>query len=155
MKSAALWIISISITLLALGLAQETSTQETEADVTITIDNRGASAYVVTEVSGAEAVAELTTDNSTWTLEVGKRYRIINNGGAGHPLQLRGEEGVLLSQLSGTGSASSLQSDEAIAFESDEAGISFTLTEELAQVLTSYRCAYHPGMTGSIITSAR
>lgn len=39
---------------------------------------------------------------------------------------------------------------EAVAFEADENTLSFTLAPELAEALSSYRCAVHGAMMASI-----
>ena len=135
------WLAFTVAALLSFALA------EGDIDVTFTIDNVGFSAYVVTGVEGAE-IAELNVDNTPWTLEVGKRYRIVNQGGAAHPLVLRSGQEVLLSQQGGGAFAD----DAEVAFERDDEGIAFTLTKALAQVLDTYVCAFHPTMTGAIET---
>ncbi len=118
-----------------------------QVDTTIIVDNVGANAYVLTASEG-ENVAELGSDNAAWTLQIGRRYRIVNNGERlFHPFELRSDEAVLLAQgdLEGT-----FEESADVEFISDDAGINFTLTPELAEVLTSYRCTFHPSMTGKI-----
>jgi hypothetical protein len=137
------WFTLTVAALLSLALA------EGEADVTFTITNVGFSAYIVTQVEGAEVeVAEVGANNAPWTLEVGKRYRIVNLAGTAHPLLLRSGQEVLLSQRGGGRFAD----DAEVAFERDDEGIAFTLTEALAKELDNYVCAFHPTMTGIIAT---
>lgn len=124
------------------------SSAQNDVDVTITVDNQGASAYFVTRVEGADDVTELNENNSAWTLEVGKRYRIINNSGSAHPFALRAGNDMLLSQ-DGSGS---FVDDPEVDFVSDDEGITFTLTEALAEQLDNYVCTLHPAMTGEIIS---
>jgi hypothetical protein len=126
--------------LLVLGLAQN------DADVTITIESQGASAYFVTMVEGADNVTELNENNSAWTLEIGRRYRIINSSGSAHPFALRAGNDMLLSQ-DGSGS---FVDDPDVDFVTDDEGITFTLTEALAEQLDNYVCTLHPAMTGEI-----
>lgn len=135
------WFALTVAALLSFALA------EGDIDVTFTLDNVGFSAYVVIGAEGAE-VAELNAHNALWTLEVGKRYRIVNQGGAAHPLVLRAGQEVLLSQRGG----GSFAEDAEVAFERDDEGVTFTLTEALAQALDTYVCAFHPTMTGAIET---
>lgn len=128
---------------LGLGRAQNGGAA---ADATITLANVAAEAYVLSAVAG-ENVAELGEENAAWTLQVGHRYHIVNHGGLFHPLELRGDEDVLLAQGAPTGT---FEDDPAVAFVSDEAGVRFTLTPALAEVLRRYRCTFHPLMTGEI-----
>jgi hypothetical protein len=135
------WLAVTVAALLSFALA------EGDIDVTFTIDNVGFSAYVLTGVEGAE-IGELNADNAPWTLEVGKRYRIVNSAGAAHPLVLRSGQEVLLSQQGGGAFAD----DAEVAFAHDDEGVTFTLTEALAQALDNYVCAFHPTMSGVIDT---
>jgi plastocyanin len=145
MKQMATWLI-VLVSLLGVGVFAQ---DEVPADVTITIDNRGASAYITVSVEGADTVAEANSENAAWTLEPGKRYRIVNQASAGHPFQLRGEgDAVLLSQQEGEDG--SLETDAEVNFVSDEEGITFTLSPSLAEAVRSYRCAFHASMTGTV-----
>ncbi len=132
--------------------AEVTSARIAPAEITLTIDNRNATAYFVSAFDGAENLVPLDLDNATWNLALGMRYRIVNQGGGDfHPLELRSEGELLLSQQEAT--PGSFATDEAVAFESDGEGVTFTLTPELAEVLSGYRCAYHPAMAGSIVVN--
>lgn len=146
MKQMATWfIVLVSLLFYAGGFAQD----EVPADVTITIDNNGASAYVTVSVEGADSVAEANAENAAWTLQAGKRYRIVNQASAGHPFQLRGEgDSILLSQQAGEDG--SLETDADINFVSDEQGVTFTLSPSLAEAVKAYGCAFHASMTGAI-----
>jgi plastocyanin len=148
MKQMARWLIGLMV-LFSLGVFAQ---DETPADVTITIDNSGASAYITVSVEGADTVAEANGENAAWTLEPGKRYRLVNQASAGHPFQLRGEgDSVLLSQQEGEDG--SLETDADINFISDDEGVTFTLSPSLAEAVRSYRCASHASMTGTITVS--
>ena len=121
--------------------------QEGQVAATITVDNVASKAYVLTSSEG-ESVGELGVENTSWTLQIGHRYQIINNGELlFHPFELRGDEDILLAQSDTEGT---FEEDAGVTFISDDAGVSFTLTPELAEVLTNYRCAFHPRMTGTI-----
>ena len=121
--------------------------QGSRVDTTVTVDNVASSAYILTASEG-ENVAELGSNNAAWTLQVGHRYRIVNNGELlFHPFELRSDEDILLAQSDTEGM---FEKNPGVNFVSDDAGVSFTLTPELAEVLTSYRCAFHPRMTGTI-----
>lgn len=137
-------LATVLFTISSLALAQT----DKPVDATITIDNVGSTAYVLTDTEGA-SVAEVGVENAAWTLQVGQRYRVVNNGELRfHPLELRSDTGVLLAQgdLEGT-----LEGDAEINFVSDDEGVTFTLTPELAELLTTYRCTYHSAMTGPIV----
>jgi FtsP/CotA-like multicopper oxidase with cupredoxin domain len=118
------------------------------ADIQITVDNVGASAWEVTGMEGDENAAEENEENTAITLEVGQRYRLVNNGGSAHPFGLQNANGdYLLAQGSESGS---FESDGDTDFESDEEGITFTLTQALADELSTYNCQIHGAMVGSI-----
>ncbi len=122
-----------------------------EVSARITLNNVGASSYVIESIDGEGASGELDTDNAPITLQRGLRYTFINNGGSNHPLDFRDENGnVLLAQGSEEGS---LENNAGIAFEVDGANVSFTLTDDLAEVLAVYRCTAHAAMEGDIIVS--
>ncbi len=145
MNTKRIWLVLMLFALFGVAAAQE----EQLADVTLSVDNRGAEAFYLSAAT-TSGIAELGADNADWTLTVGRRYRVLNLGGAAyHPFELRSGGDVLLSQLET--SVGTLEADAEIAFESDADGVTFTLTPALAQVLTSYNCAYHAAMTGGIL----
>jgi hypothetical protein len=145
MKQAVTWFFGFIFFLSGMVFAQDNP----PADVTITIDHKGASAYFIASVEGADSVAEVNADNAAWSLVAGKRYHIINKASAGHPFQLRGaDDGILLSQKSGEDG--SLKTAAEVNFVSDDQGITFTLSPILAEAVKSYRCAIHARMTGAI-----
>jgi hypothetical protein len=121
------------------------------ADVTITVTNVGTSAWEVTDVQGANDVAETGTNNPTLTLEVGTRYRIDNNGGVGaHPFALETDTNgdYLLRQESGQ--SGSLEGNADINYVEDGDGITFTYTQTLADQVAAYQCTAHGQMEGSV-----
>lgn len=123
------------------------------ADITITFTNDGARAWrvVATEGEDAERVAELRVDNAPLWLELGKRYRIVNEGGRRvHPFGLASEEGFRGPLLTQSADAGAFEADREVAFEKDDEGITFTLTPALAESLHAYYCTAHPNMTGLI-----
>lgn len=137
-------LAAILFIILSLALAQP----DKPVNATITIDNVGATAYVLTNAKGA-SVAEVGVENAAWTLQVGQRYRVVNNGELlFHPLELRSDTDVLLAQGDPEGI---LEGDTEINFVSDDEGVTFTFTPELAELLTTYRCTYHSAMTGPIV----
>lgn len=129
--------------------AQEPNTDE----VTLTINNIDAAAWYVVSVDGADDVAAEGEENANpaWQLSVGTRYRINNQGGSAHPLELLSDDATappLLSQAD----EGTFESDTEVDYKEDADGITFTLTQALADELASYICTFHSGMEGSIIT---
>jgi hypothetical protein len=122
------------------------------ADVTITVDNVGNSAWEVTSVSGASGVAG-SGDNPSLSLEIGKRYRIDNNGGSSaHPFAIEtGTDGDYLLNQDGDGS---LEGNSGISYEEDGEGITFTYTQTLADQASAYQCTFHTSMEGSVQTDS-
>ncbi len=117
---------------------------------TITLNNVGAAAYVVESVAGDGATATTGTQNVSIELRTGRRYRFVNNGGSGHPLEfLSSTNAVLLAQNNQTGS---FEGDGAVNFMVEGNNVTFTLTSALAAEIAKYRCSFHPSMTGPIIT---
>lgn len=135
------------------GMGDADNGAENEVDVTITIDNIGAEAYEVTDVSGASGVAPTGPENPALTLSVGTRYRIDNNGGIdAHPFAFQnGADEYLLRQESEE--AGSLEDDEDIGYREDDEGITFTYTQALADAVRTYRCTFHPAMEGDVQSS--
>jgi hypothetical protein len=129
--------------------AEEEAVEEetAEAEVVITMENVGNEAWVVSGIDGNQNVASVDEENPTLTLQVGNRYRIENLAAAEHPLELLDADGnVLLAQ----GGAGTLADDGEIAYAEDANGVSFTLTEALAEQLAGYQCGVHPEMAGDI-----
>lgn len=123
-----------------------------EVNSTITFTNSGAQAYLVTNIDGQGASAEVESANPELSLVEGNRYTFINSAGASsHPLDFRNENGdKLLGQSNNDGS---FDSDEDVNVVINGDSITFTLTDELSDDLTEYICAFHPGMNGSIVIS--
>lgn len=121
-----------------------------EFESTIRYDNSGAQAYLVTNIDGEGASAELDSANPELTLTIGGRYTFINSAGASsHPLDFRNKDGdKLLGQSNNSGI---FDADESVNIVRNGDSITFTLTEELADELADYICAFHPGMNGSIV----
>lgn len=120
-----------------------------EVSATITLDNVGASSYVITSIDGEGASGELDTDNTSITLQSGLRYTFVNEGGSNHPLDFRDSDGnILLAQGDQEGT---FENDANVAFEVDGANVTFTLTADLAEELAVYRCTAHAAMEGEIV----
>lgn len=123
-----------------------------EVNSTITFTNSGAQAYLVTNIEGQGASAEVESANPELSLVEGNRYTFINSAGASsHPLDFRDDGGdKLLGQSNDSGS---LDSDDEVNVVYSGDAITFTLTDDIADELTDYICAFHPGMNGSIVIS--
>ncbi len=114
-----------------------------EANVAVTLENVDSISWTVTSVEGAEGVTEISAEDPMISLEVGKRYRFVNNGSLTiHPLAIRGEDGEPV--LGQRPNDRPFELDPSVAFEADEEGITFTLTEALAEVVSTYYCTAHP-----------
>lgn len=117
-------------------------------DASITLDNVGTSAWIVTAVTGSVDSFEPDAQNPSIQLELGKRYRFINNGGTSHPLEFRNEAGaVLLSQDNQVGA---FEDDSNVNFVVNGDRVTFTMTQSLFDVLASYHCSIHVAMRGDI-----
>ena len=100
------------------------------------------------EGSAGEVGATEGAKDPALTLTVGQRYRIENLASAAHPFELLdgeaefGSDVVLLSQREEEDG--SFEDDSEVAFEADDSGMTFTLTQALADALSAYRCEFHP-----------
>jgi transforming growth factor-beta-induced protein len=120
---------------------------ETANLVQMTVGNSGASSYFVSEIIGNEAVTELNTDNSDWTLTEGTRYQLTITGASSHPFEIRdGSGNVLLSQ----DAEGSFESDPEVDFVDSGQQFEFTLTAALAAEIAQYICTRHASMSGNI-----
>lgn len=122
--------------------------------VVITLENSGAQSYRIVTIDGDGAAAALNEDNVDITLQIGLRFTFVNTAGASsHPLDFRNDANE---KLFGQSNASGMLNDEeSIDVVKDGNSITFTLTDELAEVLANYVCSFHPGMGGKFITEAR
>jgi plastocyanin len=113
------------------------------------MDNVGASAW---EVPSADEkyVGTSGGDNPTITLETGVRYTISNEGWSTHPLALRDESGSILLSQSTIGE---FENDGDVNWSDSGSTLSFTLTDELANRISSYICTVHSNMVGQIETT--
>lgn len=121
-----------------------------ESDATITINNVGSSAWVIEEIEGEGASADLGEENTPLTLEEDRRYTIVNLGAGNHPFQLRDADGNVLIAAAGNGSIQDYEPANVVVNE-DEGSISFTLTGGLAEAVATYNCQPHRAMEGDVI----
>lgn len=117
--------------------------------VTITLNNEGASAWVVTSVEDRnnEDIEEQVSNGDIQVSE-GTRYRFINNGGSAHPLAFRDSDGTDLLTQSGTGE---FESSDAVNWTDEGGEVEFTVTSELAGRMDEYYCTFHPSMVGDVV----
>jgi transforming growth factor-beta-induced protein len=121
-------------------------------DASITINNVGSSSWVIEEVEGEGAEAELNEENTPLTLEEGGRYTIVNLGSSNHPLQLRDSDGDVLIAAAGDGSLQDYEPADVVVND-EEGSITFTLTGNLADWVATYNCQPHAAMEGEIIVN--
>jgi hypothetical protein len=116
----------------------------TPEPASVTIDNEGISAWVVT-ADGSGSVAPTDERNPTLTFAVGRRYVIENDGWSAHPFALRrADDTPLLSQdADGT-----YEDSLAVEWRDDGDTLAFTMSADLAADLDYYVCTVHPSMRG-------
>jgi len=117
-------------------------------EVAFTLDNVGSSAWVVENDS--TGVAD-DSENPDINLEQGKRYTIRNNGYGTygtHPLAFFDSSGNILLSQSSTGS---FESDADVNWVDNGDTVSFTVTQELYDALSGYKCTVHGSMEGDIV----
>jgi plastocyanin len=141
------WLVAaVLATFMASGQSQnsEHATPVSGAvDVTVTLENIRSNAWKVTAVEGAEGITETGVENPVIRLEVGKRYRFVNNGGLTiHPFAIRGKDGEPV--LGQRPKERPFELDPDVAFEADDEGVAFTFTEALAAAVSTYYCTAHP-----------
>jgi hypothetical protein len=116
---------------------------------TITLNNVGSDAWEATSSSGTNISVDTTVENPVINLStIGARYVFTNNGYSTHPLEFLDSNGdILLSQI-GTGT---FENDSSVNWVDNGTSVEFTLTTELSDQITQYRCAVHSSvMTGSV-----
>jgi len=123
-------------------------TPDPSVNITATIDNVGSSSWEFTSIVGDNNTASLNENNTTLTLVVGQRYRFVNNGGSAHPIGFRNSNNEYLLAQGSTGG--SFESDQDVDFVSDSNGVTFTVTQSLADAVATYRCTIHASMEGTV-----
>ncbi len=149
--------LSLLVLLLAMAGCAVVPGALLPVDVTVTVDSVGiATAWQVVTVDGG-TVGNPMGNNPDLVLEIGTRYRIVNQVGAFHPFELLtlgaspGDDVVLLSEKD----SGSFEADPDVDFQEEAGSVSFTLTPPLAAALSGYRCGIHTqNMRGVIDTVA-
>jgi len=121
---------------------------QTAPDVRLKVKGISTSIYQweVMDSGGETNLLGSKLDNQDLLLKPGLRYEIINETPNLHPLVILGTEQVLLSQSE----LGSYELDNAVAWREQANIIQFTLTNELANAIDTYKCSIHPAMTGSM-----
>ncbi len=121
-------------------------------NTTLTLDNVGSSSWELTEITGDGVTAPTGEENPTIKLQKGRRYRVKNNGWDAHPLALRDDDGTELLTQDGSGT---FEAEDNVEWVDEDDAIEFTLTESLAEELSTYVCTIHSSMEGTIGTDSR
>jgi len=121
---------------------------QTAPDVRLKVKGISTSIYqwTVMDSGGETNLLGTQLNNQDLLLKPGLRYEIINETPTQHPFAILGTEQVLLSQSE----RGSYELDNAVAWREQGNIIQFTLTDELAKTIDTYKCSIHPGMTGSM-----
>jgi hypothetical protein len=116
---------------------------------TITLNNVSSNAWEATSVNGTNISADTTVENPVINLSnIGTRYIFYNDGYSAHPLEFLDSNGDILLSQSGTGT---FESDGSVNWVDNDTSVEFTLTTELSDQITQYRCTVHTAaMAGSI-----
>jgi hypothetical protein len=145
-----------SVLFIALVLSACVAPDNTNPDptpdkvVTITFKAASFSDWRLDAVEGSSTVGTIGNGNPAITLEVGRRYRIINPDGAIHPFALTNSTVHGTDYLLSQGGAGSFASDAEVNYMKNSDGFSFTLTQTLVAELKSYICTAHTPMLGSV-----
>lgn len=127
-----------------------TTPPETPSIITLTFSTPSSADFKLERVEGATNVGQIGGLDPEITLEVGKRYKIVNPLGSVHPFALTASTSWGVSYLLSQGGLGSFAADTEVKYEKNTDGFTFTLTQQLAAQLKSYICASHPGMLGFI-----
>lgn len=119
-------------------------------DITLTFKAASFSDWRLDAVDGSSTVGTIGNDNPTITLEVGRRYRIINTDSVVHPFALTNSTTHGVDYLLSDGGTGSFANDAEVNYVKNTDGFSFTLTAKLAAELKSYICTAHSPMIGTV-----
>lgn len=126
---------------------------EAEVNGTITINNVGASAWVVESIDGEGISADIGVENATITLQEGLRYEVVNLGAGNHPFQLRDADGDVLVAAAGNGNLQDYEPANVVV-NGENGTVTFTLTGNLADWVATYNCAPHASMEGDVVVTS-
>lgn len=143
------FVVILSVLLVACKKDDNVATSM--ATIEITVVNVGFSSWKVVSVTNSSNTAVLETNNTPFTFEKDRRYKIVSMAAATiHPFELRNtSNGVLISQSEG--SMGNLESNVSINFVREANGISFTTSSSFTSAVSTYNCANHNGMRGNVV----
>jgi plastocyanin len=127
--------------------------------ITLTFSASSPVDYILENVEGSSTVGAEGMADPEITLEVGKRYRIINQALFAHPFAFSGSETYATSNVllgdSSVDTAGSFETNAEVNFVENTDGFTFTLTRALADQLKSYLCTFHSSMFGTVKVTAQ
>lgn len=143
--------VATMISFLFAACQKDDNTTNAMATIDIEVVNVGFSAWKVVSVNNGTNVAILETNNTPFTFQKDRRYRIVSMANPSmHPFEFRDAgNAVLISQSSG--SMGSLEGNASIQFVRDANSISFTTSSAFTAAVSTYNCANHNGMRGTVI----
>jgi hypothetical protein len=118
--------------------------------ITLTFEAASFSDWRLDAVDGSSTVGTVGNGNPGITLEVGRRYRIINVDSIVHPFALTNSITWGTDYLLSQGGTGSFAEDAEVNYEKNTDGFTFTLTRALAAELKSYICTAHTPMVGAV-----
>jgi hypothetical protein len=143
-----LYAITLALVLFSVDGCKKESEEKPVIEVEIV--NVGFTFWKVVSVKNASDFAITETNNTPFTFEKGRRYKVISMANvAVHPFEFRNAANeVMLSQ--NIANAGSLKNDASLAFEMDANSISFTVSNSFSTNVVTYNCANHNGMKGMV-----
>jgi hypothetical protein len=144
-------IFVVFLSVLLIACKKEDNNATSMATIEITIVNVGFSSWKVVSVTNSSNTAVLETNNTPFTFEKNRRYKIVSMAAPTiHPIEFRDAlNNVLISQSEG--SIGNLESNVSINFVREANGISFTTSSSFTSAVSTYNCANHNGMRGNVV----
>jgi hypothetical protein len=162
-KVVVLFLLMLSLTMLSSCGSSDTQTPMPNPNpnnppandvITLTFSALSSQNYTLEKVEGATTVGMAGTTDPEITLEVGKRYRIINQVLGTHPFRFSSSTTyTTVNPLLTESGGGSFATNASVNFAKNSDGFSFTLTSELATQLKSYLCGFHSDMFGLVKTN--
>jgi hypothetical protein len=149
MKNLFLFCLVLCISALFSGCKKDNN--ETQAVIEVTLVNMGFTAWKVVSVINSNNFAQPDENNTPFTFQTGRRYRIISMANiAVHPFEFRNAANmVMLSQ--NAMNMGSLTTDASINFKAESNSIEFTVSNSFQSNIVTYNCANHNGMKGNVV----
>jgi hypothetical protein len=149
MKNIFLFCLVLGSSAFLFGCKKEND--ETQAVIEVTLVNMGFTAWKVVSVTNSTNFAQPDINNSPFTFQPGRRYRIISMANvAVHPFEFRNAANmVMLSQ--NPMNLGSLATDASVNFMAEGNSIEFTVSHSFQSNVVTYNCANHNGMKGNVV----